>query len=244
MARVVVQCPICGFLMLSSQFANARILGQGATLPPSAISAFQANPSQLLSRFPNGSPEMAEQVRDLLGSDKVTFPAIIAFSKSANEDQRKAITQGLVDSAKAYAKDDPAFVNQIQLAVANAGFPEFAKAYAEAAGDTGTASTGGGAGGGGGPNVAGARTAGLNGGGISSGNQACRDDRGWFAGLRIVGSSGEYVLRRLQQRCHQLKFGNRNASIRVGQAESDLSRMLTVASSGSRRLEVLAWTRL
>ena len=177
MMRFVIQCLICGFLMLLPQFAKAQIPGQVATLAPSAISAFQANPGQLLSQFPNGSPEMAKQVRDLVGSDKATLSAIIALAKAANEDQRKAIAQGLADAAKAYATNDPAFVNQIQLAVANAGILEFAKAYAEAAGDTATASTGGGggaggAGGGGGPNVAGAPTGGSNGGGISSGTSS------------------------------------------------------------------------
>lgn len=191
MVRFVIQCLICGFLMLLPQFANAQIPGQEATLPPSAISTFQANPGQLLSQFANGSPEMAKQVRDLVSSDKTTLGAILALAKSANEDQRKAVAQGLADAAKAYAKNDPAFVNQIQLAVANAGPPEFAKAYAEAAGDTATASTGGGggAGGGGGPNVAGAPTGGSNGGGISSGtSSAVTSNTGSLTGGSLGGA--------------------------------------------------------
>jgi hypothetical protein len=194
MVRFVVQCLICGFLMLLPQFAKAQIPGQVATLAPSAISAFQANPGQLLSQFPNGSPEMAKQVRDLVGSDKATLSAIIALAKAANADQRKAIAQGLADAAKAYATNDPAFVNQIQLAVANAGLPEFTKAYAEAAGDTATASTGGGgaggAGGGGGPNVAGAPTGGSNGGGISSGTSSAVTSNGGTLTGGSLGGAG------------------------------------------------------
>lgn len=192
MVRFVVQGLVCGFLMLLPQFANAQIPGQVATLAPSAISAFLANPGQLLSQFPNGSPGMAKQVRDLVGSDKTTLGAIIALAKSANEDQRKAVAQGLADAAKAYATNDPAFVNQIQLAVANAGLPEFAKAYAEAAGDIATASTGGGggAGGGGGPNVAGAPTGGSNGGGISSGTSSAVTSNGGTLTGGSLGGAG------------------------------------------------------
>jgi hypothetical protein len=171
MIRFVVWCFIGGFLMLSPQFANAQISGQGMTLSASDISAFQANPGQLLSQFPDGGPGLVKQVRDLVSSDRTTLAAIIALAKPANQDQRKAIAQALAQVAKAYAKDDPASSNQIQQAVVNSGLPEFAKAYAEAAGDTGTASTGGGGGGGGGP-INGPPIGGPNGVGIGFGNTA------------------------------------------------------------------------
>jgi hypothetical protein len=130
-------------------------------------------------------------VSDLVGSDKTTLAAIIALAKSATEEQRKAIAQGLAQIAKAYAANsDPAYANQIQVAVANAGLPEFAKAYADAAGDTGTASTGGG-GGGGGPNVPGAPTGGQNTGGIASGtSSAVNAGSGLIFGVGLGGSGG------------------------------------------------------
>ena len=163
MLRSVVRCSFGALLMLSTQLANAQVSGQGPAVPPAAIAAFLANPGQLFNEFPNGGPGLAKQVSDLMDSDKSTLATLIAFAKTANEDQRKAIAQGLAQAAKAYAAGDPAFANQIQQTVANSGLPEFAKAYAEAAGDTGTAATGGGgAGGGGGPNVAGAPTGGAN----------------------------------------------------------------------------------
>jgi hypothetical protein len=192
MVRFVVHCLIGGFLVLSPQFANAQIAGQVPALLPSAISAFQANPGQLLIQYPNGGPGLAKQVSDLVGSDKTTLAAIIALAKSANEDQRKAIAQGLAQIAKAYAANsDPAFANQIQVAVANAGLPEFAKAYADAAGDTGTASTGGGGGGGGGPNIPGAPTGGTNTGGIASGtSSAVNAGSGLIFGVGLGGSGG------------------------------------------------------
>jgi hypothetical protein len=190
MVRFLVQSLICGFLMLLPQFANAQIPGQVPALLPSAIAAFQANPGQLLSQYPNGGPGLAKQVSDLVGSDKTTLAAIIALAKSANEDQRKAIAQGLAQIAKAYAaNNDPAFANQIQVAVANAGLPEFAKAYADAAGDTGTASTGGG-GGGGGPNVPGAPTGGTNTGGIATGTSSAVNAGSGLLGVGGLGGAG------------------------------------------------------
>jgi hypothetical protein len=165
--RFVFRCLIGGFLVASTQLATAQIAGQNAPLPPEAVSNFLAAPNQLLSQFPNAGPAFMKQVSDLVDSDKATLATLIAIAKTANEDQRKAMAGALAQVAKAYATSgDPAFANQIQQAVVNSGLPEFAKAYAEAAGDTGTASTGGGGGGGGGPNVAGAPTGGQNNGGF------------------------------------------------------------------------------
>jgi hypothetical protein len=162
--RSIVRWSVGAIFLLSAQLANAQPAGQSPPLPPSAISAFLANPGQLLNQFPNGGPGLAKQVADLMSSDKITLATLIAFAKTANEDQRKAIAQGLAQAAKAYASasGDPGFANQIQQAVANSGLPEFAKNYADAAGDTGTASTGGGNAGGGGPSGTGAPTGGQN----------------------------------------------------------------------------------
>ena len=185
MVRLVVRSLIGGFLMLSPQLASAQIAG-GAALPPSAISAFQANPGQLLSQYRDGGPELTKQVRDLVSSDKTTLGPIIALAKTANEDQRKAIAAALAQVAKAYAANDPAFANQIQQAVVTSGLPEFAKAYAEAAGDTGTASTGGGGGSGGGP-VAGPPTGGSNTGNFVSGTSSAANS-GSLLGVGGIGN--------------------------------------------------------
>lgn len=171
MIRFVVRCLIGSLLVLSPQLARAQTPGQSTTLPASDVSAFKANPGQLLTQFPDGGPGLIKQVRDLVASDRTTLAQIIAVAKPANQDQRKAIAEALAQIAKADAASDPAFANQIQQAVASSGLPEFAKAYAESAGDTGTASTGGGGGSGGGP-VTGPPTGGSNTGGVTTGNTA------------------------------------------------------------------------
>jgi hypothetical protein len=184
LGRVIVTSLVGAVFALSVQFANAQTPGGGA--PPSVVAAFQANPSQLLTQFPNGGPDMTSQVRALITADRTTLSTIISLARNANQDQRKALAQALADTAKQAAANDPAFANQIQQAVATSGISEFAKAYAEAAGDTGTASTGGG-GGGGGPNVPGAPTGGPNTGGFPGGNSVVANG---FTNLLTGGSLG------------------------------------------------------
>jgi hypothetical protein len=138
-------------LMMPAGFANAQATPQGPSQPNLAQS--------------NG--ELTRNVRDQLSTDKTSLDSLIKLLKAGNPDQQSAIAAGLAQAAKAYAaNNDPAFANQIQLAVAATGLVDVIKAYASIAGDTGTASTGGGGGGGGGgPNVAGAPSGGSNNGG-------------------------------------------------------------------------------
>jgi hypothetical protein len=183
--RFFVRFSFGAVLLLSGQSAYAQIAGQSPALQPPAIAAFQANPGQMLSQFPNGGRDLTKQVQDLVGSDKATLAAIIALAKNANNDQRKAIADGLAQAAKAYASGDPGFANQIQQSVASSGLPEFTKAYAEAAGDSGTAATGGGGGGSGGGPVAGPQSGGANSGSVASGSSSSVN-----SGSGLVGVSG------------------------------------------------------
>lgn len=143
-------------LAMPAGFANAQATSQGASQPS-------------LNQSPG---ELTRNVRDQLTTDKTSLDSLIRLLKAGNPDQQTAIAQGLAEAAKAYAaNNDPAFANQIQLAVAATGLTEVIKAYASIAGDTGTASTGGGGGGGGGgPSGAGAPTGGANTGGTTVGS--------------------------------------------------------------------------
>lgn len=187
--RFAVRCLVGASLILSAQVANAQVSGQ-STLPASAVTAFQANPGQLLTQFPNGGPDMINQIVSLLGADRAALPTIITLAKTANEDQRKAMAGALAQVAKSLASGDPAFANQIQQTVAASGLPEFAKAYAEAAGDTGTAAAGGGGGGGGGgPTAGGAPTGGSNGGGTVAGSTGAATQTSGLTGGSLGGAS-------------------------------------------------------
>lgn len=158
MGRFAVKFLVGAALVLSAQVANAQ---NGPTLPASVVASFRANPSQLLTQYPDGGPQMVNEVAGLVSTDRTTLTTIIALAKNANEDQRKAIGAALAQVAKAYAANNPAFANQIQQAVVTSGIPELAKAYASAAGETATASIGGG-GAGGGPTGSGPPTGGAN----------------------------------------------------------------------------------
>lgn len=169
MMRNTLKLFVGAALMFSAQIANAQVGTPNVTA--GQISAFQANPGQLLGQFPNGGQALASQIADLASADKATVAAIIAMARTANEDQRKSIAQGLATAAKAYATgNDPASANQIQQDVVASGLPELQKAYAEAAGDTGTAAGGGGGGGGGGPTASGPPSGGSNTGNNAAGS--------------------------------------------------------------------------
>jgi hypothetical protein len=148
--RFIVRCFAIVALLLSAQVASAQ--------------QTQQPPGQVLSQFVNGGAGMQSAVQNLMTADNANLAAIIAFAKTANEDQRKAIGTALANWAKAIAAGgNPAEANVVQQAVVNSGLPELAKAYADAGGDTGTASTGGGGGGGGGgPTQGGIPTGGAN----------------------------------------------------------------------------------
>jgi hypothetical protein len=154
--RFVVSCLAGAVLLLSAQVASAQ----------------QQTPAQVLSQsqLVNGGQPMQDAVQNLMTADRNNLGAIIAFAKTANEDQRKAIGTALANFAKTLLANggDP---TPIQQAVVAAGLPELAKAYADAGGDTGTAAAGGGGGGGGGgPTQVGPPTGGANAGGITGGS--------------------------------------------------------------------------
>jgi hypothetical protein len=162
--RFIAKGIVGAALLFSIHGASAQIAGQGPKVPAAAIAAFQSNPGQLLTQFPGAGPGLVKQIHDLVTTDKATLPSIIGLLALASPDQQIAIADALAQVAKAYSKTDPGFANQIQQAVANAGIPEVSKAYAEAAGDTGTAATGGGGGGAGGGQVGSIPGGGQNGG--------------------------------------------------------------------------------
>jgi len=184
--RFVAKFALGVALMMPVHFANAQ------NLPASVVSSFLANPGQALTQNPGGGPGLTKEVRDLLTSDKNTLTSIMGLLKNASPDQQTAIADGLAQAAKVQAKNDPAFANDIQAAVAASGLPEVIKQYASIAGDTGTAATGGGGGGtgGGGPNNAGAPTGGQNNSPFNSPNTfASNNANNPFTGTSVGSSS-------------------------------------------------------
>jgi hypothetical protein len=160
-----------------------------------------SNPGQFLGQFPSGGRALVSTVRDLLTSDKSTLSTLIRLLPYANGDQQTAIADGLAEAAKIYLRSDPAcavgapqspgtcFATQIQQAVATSGNPDFIKAYASIAGDTGTASTGGGGGGGGGQTGNNTPSGGTNTGFLTLGQHFPNNFQNLFTGAVASGAS-------------------------------------------------------
>jgi hypothetical protein len=128
------------------------------SLTPAAISAFTSNPGDVLGKSPDGGGALIAQVRDLAASDSATLPAIMGLLKSANDDQKRSIGAGLAQAARICVPKDPAYANQIQVAIADSKDPVLVLAYAAGAGNQPIGAGGAGAGS---PGASGGGTTGL-----------------------------------------------------------------------------------
>jgi uncharacterized membrane protein YgcG len=81
----------------------------------------QANPDQVLAKFPNGGAEMIAQIRELTLADHANLPLIILILAKANSAQGTAIGTGLGQAALASVKNDQAYATAIQQAVVDKG---------------------------------------------------------------------------------------------------------------------------
>ena len=60
---------IFGLVIAVVPLASAAVYSPRQALPADTVQQFLANPSALLSQFPNGGPQMITKVRDLAASD-------------------------------------------------------------------------------------------------------------------------------------------------------------------------------
>lgn len=142
---------MAGFVVATVPAATAQVYSPQQALPANTIQQFLANPSTLLTQFPNGGPDLIKEVRDLAASDPKTLNALIGLLASANPDQAGAIGTGLGQAAELAVPVDPTYADQIQTAVvaANSNFALVAFS-AVVGGDIKLAAATGGGGGGGG----------------------------------------------------------------------------------------------
>jgi len=135
-------------------------------LPEAEISAFNTNPSGLLTDYPGAGLPMSTRVRSLAGSSATTLDSIIALISQAASIQKSAIGAGLARAAKACAAASPQYAQLIQQKVVLAQSAEVTTAFLQATNEVQTASLGGGAGGASGS----AAASGLAGGGAATGS--------------------------------------------------------------------------
>jgi hypothetical protein len=151
-AAALVAPLVAGSILGSVSPAAAAVYSPQQALPGPTIQQFLANPSGLLSQFPNGGPDLAKMVRDLAASDPQTLSALIGLLRGATPEQASAIGTGLGQAAELAVNTDPDYATEIQTAVVTASNDSAMVAFsAVVGGDVKlAAATGGGGGGGGG----------------------------------------------------------------------------------------------
>ena len=145
---------IAGFVLAPLAPSVAALYSPQQALPTQTVQDFLANPSSLLTQYPNGGPDMIKRVRDLAASNPATLNALLGLLAKANPEQSTAIGTALGDVAKMAVSSDPGFATQIQVGVTIANNDTALGAFNSVIGGdtqlTATAGGTGGAGGGGG----------------------------------------------------------------------------------------------
>jgi hypothetical protein len=141
---------VAGSILGSVSPAAAAVYSPQQALPAPTIQQFLANPSGLLTQFPNGGPDLAKMVRDLAASDPQTLSALIGLLRGATPEQASAIGTGLGQAAELAVNTDPDYATEIQTAVVTAANDSAVVAFsAVVGGDVKLAAATGGGGGGG-----------------------------------------------------------------------------------------------
>ena len=65
-----------------------------------SVAEFLANPERLLQENPNGGTLLAKKVQQLALDDASTFKVLLGLLANANDQQKRAIAEGLVQAAK------------------------------------------------------------------------------------------------------------------------------------------------
>lgn len=130
--------------------AAAAVYTPQQALPAPTVQQFLANPSGLLTQFPNGGPDLTKMVRDLAASNPQTLSALIGLLRGATPEQASAIGTGLGQAAELAVNTDPDYATEIQTAVVTASNDSAMVAFsAVVGGNVKLAAAGGGGGGGG-----------------------------------------------------------------------------------------------
>ena len=124
--------------------AGAEALPAFAQQQPLTVSAFLANPNQLLQQFPVGGAVMISAVEQLALADPATFKALIGLVGNANDQQKAAIGEALTQAAKIEVLTNQTLAADWQQQIAAITDPSFKVAATNALGDVQLGSIGGG----------------------------------------------------------------------------------------------------
>jgi hypothetical protein len=157
--RFLVAAILAAFVLTGINMSTANAQVQSPTQIPS-VSAFLANPTQLLKQNPNGGTLLANAVEQLALADPSTFKVLLGLLDSANDLQKGAIGMGLAQAAKIEVLTNQTLAADWQQQIAAITDPAFKTAAINAFGDVQLGALGGGTlgGGGGGPTTGGPTT--------------------------------------------------------------------------------------
>lgn len=125
-------------------------MAQRVGASPQVVTNFLGNPSELMTRSPNGGAEMIANVRDLVTADPATLQPIISLLANASKDQKTAIGAAFAQAAKIVVRTNPGLATEIQQAILNTKDQDVVLAFAAGAGDAPIGAAGGGGAGAGG----------------------------------------------------------------------------------------------
>lgn len=144
--------PIVIVAAFATMAANtgSSVAQQPQSPPPTAqqpqspsVSAFLANPDQLLQQNPNGGSQLSNAVQALALADPSTFKALLGLTAKANDPQKSAIGAGLAQATKIEVLTNQALATDWQQQIASITDPSFKIAATDAFGDVELGSIGG-----------------------------------------------------------------------------------------------------
>jgi hypothetical protein len=165
--KLSVYLALCGFALSIPVAANAQgappATTQG-TQTNAAVTGFLANPSGLLSSYPQGGGSMVAAVTALVEGDLGTLAALTGLAATANQDQKNAIGSGIGLAALEIIRTNPQAGNAIQDAIVKLNDPTILQAFAAVTGNQRLAAAGPGGGGSAGAGESATGTSSPNGG--------------------------------------------------------------------------------
>jgi hypothetical protein len=109
-----------------------------------SVSAFMANPNQLLQQYPGGGSLMIAVVQQLALADPTTFKVLLGLVANANDPQKGALGEGLAQAAKIEVLTNQTLATEWQQQIEAITDPAFKIAATNAFGDVRLGAIGGG----------------------------------------------------------------------------------------------------
>lgn len=138
--RFIARAMLAAFIIAAVGISAAS--AQQSQTP--TVSAFLANPEQLLQQHPDGGMLLANAVQQLALSDPATFKVLLGLLANANERQKGAIGEGLAQATKSEVLTNQELATEWQQQIAAVTDPSFKLAATNAFGDVQIGAVGGG----------------------------------------------------------------------------------------------------